>query len=287
MRLLILLLILLPTAYSQAGDARKPVARSRILWPEPAGAVDLELAPGYVTSVRFPDSVTSIVVGDPANFKAEHSPGEPRVVFFKPLSTVAMQSNALIITSSGQQFSFTLSSAGKSEADPVDYFVEFRESPPSLIVASDLGLTTTSPPDAIATQLERQRGRAFPKADAADWAAFVGSTIEDSQKMLVAFSILNRSDAEMEILPPQVELSNAPRGGRQMLKSEPILVSQYRLSSRRLAPGERADGVLLFMRQSFKEEKEQLELRLAQADKVDRPLLLELPFNASESGELP
>jgi hypothetical protein len=43
-------------------------------------------------------------------------------------------------------------------------------------------------------------------------------------------------------------------------------------------PGERSDGVVVFERPAFKESSERLELRLAQADRVDHPILLPLPF---------
>ena len=40
----------------------------------------LHLAPGYTTPVKVPEEVSSVVIGDPASFKAEHSDSEPRLV---------------------------------------------------------------------------------------------------------------------------------------------------------------------------------------------------------------
>ena len=52
------------------------------------GAVTvLHLAPGYTTSVRLPEEISSVVIGNPASFKAEHSEAEPRLVFFKPTTS--------------------------------------------------------------------------------------------------------------------------------------------------------------------------------------------------------
>jgi len=63
----------------------------------------LHLAPGYTTSVKLPEEVSSVVIGDPASFKAEHSDSEPRLVFLKPITEQPADSNALITTKSGQE----------------------------------------------------------------------------------------------------------------------------------------------------------------------------------------
>ncbi len=57
------------------------------------------------------------------------------------------------------------------------------------------------------------------------------------------------------------------------------------MTARRLAPGERADGVVVFERPAFKESTEKLALQLAQADQVDHPILLPVPFTAATQGE--
>jgi len=50
-------------------------------------------------------------------------------------------------------------------------------------------------------------------------------------------------------------------------------------------PGARADGVVLFDRPNFKESTEKLFLQIAQADEVDRPVLIRLPFTPPISGD--
>jgi DNA-binding TFAR19-related protein (PDSD5 family) len=55
-------------------------------------------------------------------------------------------------------------------------------------------------------------------------------------------------------------------------------IRDYKLSTTRLEPGARADGVVVFDRPNFKESTEQLFLQIAQADQVDRPILIRLPF---------
>ena len=47
------------------------------------------LAPRYVTAIRMPEPINSVVVGDPASFSAEHSDREPQLVFVKPITAKA------------------------------------------------------------------------------------------------------------------------------------------------------------------------------------------------------
>jgi hypothetical protein len=57
------------------------------------------------------------------------------------------------------------------------------------------------------------------------------------------------------------------------------------MTTRQLAPGERADGVVVFERPAFKESSEKLQLQLTQADRVDHPIVLPVPFTANSQGE--
>ena len=56
----------------------------------------LHLRTGYVSSVRVLEEISSVVLGDPGGFKAEHSEAEPQLVFFKTTSAKPAQTNALI-----------------------------------------------------------------------------------------------------------------------------------------------------------------------------------------------
>jgi hypothetical protein len=56
------------------------------------------------------------------------------------------------------------------------------------------------------------------------------------------------------------------------------------MTTRRLAPGARADGVVVFERPSFKESSERLLLAVAQAEEVDRPVLAPIAFVAPVMG---
>ena len=59
---------------------------------------------------------------------------------------------------------------------------------------------------------------------------------------------------------------------RKAIKAEPVAIKDYRITSRRLAPGARADG------------REKLLLAVAQAEEVDRPVLAPIAFVAPVSG---
>jgi len=103
-----------------------PQAHIVSLTLDPQSVTVLHLHPGFVSSVRLPEEVSSVILGDPAAFKGEHSEAEPRLVFFKPVSPKASKSNALISARSGREVSLTLVSDGASaHSEPVDYILEY------------------------------------------------------------------------------------------------------------------------------------------------------------------
>jgi hypothetical protein len=267
------------------------------------GTVTLvHLAPGYTTSVKLPEAVSSVVIGDPASFKAEHSDSESRLVFLKPITEQPAESNALITTKSGQEVTIHLVSPGKTEQDPkVDFLVQYRP-PHSLLVGADRQsflIADTRPiappassldssphrPDPVADALEAQQGISTPAWQGKELRTVVGASVSQGRQTIVGFSILNDTKQAIELLPPQIELVGSARGNKgKQIKAEPIPISEYRMTSRRLAPGQRADGVVLFERPAFKESSEKLELQLARADQVDRPILLPVQFTAASQG---
>lgn len=260
------------------------------------------LSPGFTTGVRMPEAINSVVVGDPAKFKAEHSESESRLVFLKPLTTKPAESNALITMKSGQEVSLHLISAGiVTNADPrVDFFVEYRR-PQALLIENSgqsfflpetqpiLPLNLDSPhsavakPDWIAEALGQQTASS-PVWQGKELMAAIGDSVRQREQTVVGFSLVNRSKTVVELLPPQLEISGRSGKGGKQTRAEPIPLMEYRMTTRRLAPGERSDGVVVFERPPFKESSERLELRLAQADQVDHPILLPVPFIAMGQG---
>ena len=113
-----------------------PQARIVNLSIDPAQVVVLHVRPGYVSSVRVLEEVSSVVLGDPGAFKAEHSEAEPQLVFFKATSAKPAQTNALITTRGGHEISLSLVSQGKSDHSEVVDYVLNCERPHSFLITS-------------------------------------------------------------------------------------------------------------------------------------------------------
>ncbi len=91
----------------------------------------VHLRPLYTTAIHLPETVTSIAVGAPTLFAAEHSKDEPRLVFVKPTTHDPAESNLLVALSSGRTLSLTLISSGDMGSSvPVDYVVDYSNPQP-------------------------------------------------------------------------------------------------------------------------------------------------------------
>ena len=75
--------------------------------------ITLRLSPRVATSIRMPEPVNSVVIGDPEHFQAEHSEHEPELVTVKPVSAAPAQTNLLITTTLGHQLNLLLISSGQ------------------------------------------------------------------------------------------------------------------------------------------------------------------------------
>src|SRR5436190_16778795 len=98
------------------------------------------LAPRYVTAIRMPEPINSVVVGDPSSFSAEHSDREPKLVFVKPITPKVAQTNLLISSTRGMQTSLLLVSRGelKEEGQPsVDFLMRYKPAGQFLIQPAD------------------------------------------------------------------------------------------------------------------------------------------------------
>jgi hypothetical protein len=60
-----------------------------------------------------------------------------------------------------------------------------------------------------------------------------------------------------------------------------LAVVDFRLSRRRIGPGERADGVVQFERPPYKRSMETLFLQMAESGAVDKPALAPIGFGVS------
>ena len=310
------------------------------------------LAPRYVTAVRMPEPINSVVVGDPASFSAEHSDREPCLVFVKPITTKAAQTNLLISTTRGLQASVLLVSRGetKEEGQPaVDFLMRYKpagqfmiqpaDSPSTMIpqtitvgstatVSSASGLSApvvlasltarglskggpaSLPAAANSTKLDRtalddlldrQRRAPLPVLYGQKPGISppgkelvktgVSEVIDQGSEVVVLFSAMNVQDHAVELMPPQIQLGGMKKSGKIVRKSrwstaEQLPITDFRISRRRLGPGERADGVVVFKRPSFKQSTETLFLQMAESGAVDRPALAPIGFGISSFREV-
>jgi hypothetical protein len=130
--------------------------------------------------------------------------------------------------------------------------------------------------------------RIYPedKNASADLSASIGRCVQTGDNVTLSYSVLNRSERWIEVLPPLLEFNNptsTKKNGKVDKKhpealAESLPISDYRMSKTKLAPGERMDGALEFVRPGFKFRKERLLLQIANASEVDTALLVPVPF---------
>ena len=283
-----------PSRFPATNDVAPVISKLTI---SPDTVTDLRLKPFYAATIRMPEAVSSVVVGAPTLFLAEHNEHEPDLVVVKPTTSDPAASNLLIATKSGLVVSLRLLSEGSASgiAKPVDFVLTYKRRGSFLIGAIDdaqpaPARATTSAPTPYELALREQMHVASPawKDNSAAIAASMGMVTSDGDDVLAAFSVLNTSGHWVEILPPQVELANPNAKGKNSTEdgntkkvlADQVAIREFRFTEQKLAPGGRADGVVRFERPDFKQQQEHLQLVLATSDAVNRPLLLELPFTA-------
>ncbi len=137
LRWLIPIAVLIPLRISAADT---PVgARVATITINPREVTVLHLRPEFESTIRMPEEITSVILGSPGEFKAEHSEGEPEYVYVKPITKEPAQSNLLIATRSGQHVTLELVSDGDgvmNQSQPVDFLIEYRASR-SFLIADD------------------------------------------------------------------------------------------------------------------------------------------------------
>jgi hypothetical protein len=314
LRWLIPVAVLIPLHLS-ASDA--PVgARVATITINPREVTVLHLRPEFESTIRMPEEITSVILGSPGDFKAEHNEGEPEYVYVKPIVKEAAQSNLLIATKSGQHVTLELVSDGASVTNPtqpVDFLIEYRMARSFLISAdlgslemrsapakeperslsggnTRLGLAPLSSLDEAFKLQETLNAPKWTKWGDKQFETSIGDMRQLSNQTMISYSILNSSNEPIEIVPPQIQITGRKATKKKKKEGKGIISDQleirdYRLSTTRLEPGERADGVVVFDRPNFKESTEKLFLQIAQADQVDRPILIHLPFTPPISGD--
>ncbi len=276
----------------------------------------LHLRPEFESTIKMPEEITSVILGSPSEFKAEHSEGEPEYVYVKPITKEPAQSNLLIATKSGQHVTLELVSDGSDpsqQVQPVDFLLVYRTARSFLIAAdpADMELSRAAAKDPVPNGSGSVADlRSVPHSsldeefieqesvNAPRWTKWEDQQIETSigdmrqwnNETVISYSILNNSDRPVEIVPPQIQITERKATKKKNKEGKGIISDQleirdYRLSATRLEPGARADGVVVFDRPNFKESSEKLFLQIAQADQVDCPILIRLPFTPPISGD--
>ena len=313
------------TALAFAQTQIKPIVSQRTV-NEQVNIV--RLAPHYATAIRLPEAVSSVVVGDPVKFLAEHSEKEPMLVLVKPISEDATESNLLVTTVKGRHLSFLLRNEGPLARSPVDLVMNYRAAGSFLVEESAVGTAEVSrteeilpmrpvafgqtpnrglrsarvatdrtvEPDVLTQLLERQQRAKLPALYGMRTATLSGKrdaikigiseVVDQGREVVVLFSVVNMQTNAVEILPPQIQLAGKlqkgfPVKGNHWGTSQQLAVKDFRLARRRIGSGERADGVVVFSRPSFKQSNETLFLQIAESGAVDKPALAPIGFGVS------
>jgi hypothetical protein len=300
---------LLPAQTKIAGN---PNITRTVFEDQPA---TLLLAPHVTTTIRLPDPVNSVIVGDSNLFQAEYSPNEPLLVFARPVTSIVGQSNLVISTSRGRQYILLLRSLGPSAGDggaKVDLFVTCRAAggffiedtfpataiPETIRLGSsgDLGSDRNDnrlPKNEGALGLyeivRRQHGQPVGNLFGDRVRVSIGEVMEESSRLIVPFSVISRASEVIELVPPQVQLSGQTKPGifrrSRYTTVQQLPVETYRLSQRRIGPGERVDGVVVFERPAIKQSSERLLLQIADSAAIDQPTLATIHFRPTKPPE--
>jgi len=330
--------------------AQVPQVEPRVLTKtEVEGKVTVvEVAARFVTAIRLPDAVNSVVVGDPTEFQVEHSDREPKLVFVKAITKKPSETNLLISTATGHEVSLLLVNRGDSSPDlgTIDFLVTYESRNgffvgpsgfPFALVGATVPLTqsggiATDGAQAISKVTARSStvsavtgssAPAFPDVARSDVAnsnldnlleqqesaplpvlygehiaeestsgdrvrAGVSRVIDGGEQVIVLFSVVNPTKHAVLLMPPQVQLGGRTASGKGRKKwatAEQLPIEDFRLNRRRLGLGERADGVVVFVRPPYKQSTETLLLQVAESGAVDRPALAPIGFGVSSSWE--
>ncbi|HUD75189.1 MAG TPA: hypothetical protein VMQ76_08965 [Terracidiphilus sp.] len=311
LRWLVPIAILYSLRMLAAESAVKP--RVATITINPSEVTTLHLRPEFESTIHMPEEITSVILGSPGSFKAEHNEGEPEYVYVKPITKEAAESNLLIATKSGLHVTLELISdevGASGSALPVDFLIEYRTSRSFLIAGSAGAEHTRVEPTGIASYSAPPRISAAAKplsaideeyelqmrVNAPGWTKWEGKQIETSlgdirqwsNQTVISFSIFNASPLPVEVVPPQIQISGRAvkkkKKEGKSLTADQLQIREYRLSTTRIEAGARADGVVVFDRPNFKQSTEKLFLQIAQADQVDRPILIRLPFTPPIAG---
>jgi hypothetical protein len=145
----------------------------------------VEVVAHFVTAIHLPEPVNSLAVGDPAVFQVEHSEHEPELVLVKVLTERAAETNLLISSIHGRQFSLLLVSRGNAATPTkVDFVLRYKPAG-SFLVEPDVV------PFPVVGQIT-----AVAKAESASIAG------TDKDPSVLPTALETNTSKEMNIVPP-------------------------------------------------------------------------------------
>jgi hypothetical protein len=305
-----LLIIFCGSLSAQSGNDRLGKPARIVFEGQPA---TLSLAPHLTTTIRLPEPVNSVIVGDSNLFQVEYSPEEPLLVFAKPATATSVASNLVISTAGGRQFVLTLKNLGNVITESgVDLLVYCRpagilfieDTFPTALISETLRIESSAVDDLGSRSTEFDLGDTEQLDDLVNrqsrWPlgnlqgdrirVGIGQVLEQGSRLIVSFSVVNSSAETIEIVPPQVQLANQTTSGvfrrTRWNTVQQLPVDVYRITDRRLGPRQRVDGVVTFERPAIKQSTEHLFLQIADSAAVDQPVLAPVSFRATnEMGE--
>jgi hypothetical protein len=275
----------------------------------------VRVAQHVTTTIRLPEPVRSVVLGDSNAFQAEYSPNEPLLVFVRPTASAQAQTNLVISTVYGRQFILLLKSLGTSANEietAVDLLVTgkaaelhfIEDAFPSSVISETVALNRASGarprPETNKTIvqsesesgsrldeiLKRQRQAKMERLYGEGIRVGIAAVSEDGQRLIVPFSVLSSKSKPAELVPPQVQLSGPTKPGvlrhHRSAVAEQLPVETYQMTGRRLDPGGRIDGVVIFERPRVKQSTEELLLEIADSAAIDQPTLAPIPFRPTK-----
>ena len=292
---------------AQTQNAQNRNGSKRVFEGQPAS---IRLAPHVTTTIRLPEAVNSVVLGDSNRFQAEYSPKEPLLVFARPTASDIAETNLVISTVFGRQFILILRSLGVStdQSPGVDLLVTcqaaavrfIEETSPSGLISETPNLGSAPHPGSPGTAsgsdgrnrlavdeiLKRQRNQRMDKLYGDRIHVGIGQVSEDGPRLIVSFSVFSPKSEPAELVPPQIQLSGQTKTGMfrriRWTTVQQLPIQRYQLTRRKLNPGERVDGVVIFERPPIKQSTERLLLQIADSAAVDRPTLAPIRFRPTK-----
>jgi hypothetical protein len=310
MKFVWVLIILSAVVSAQGGQ--QPYAPAKVVIENRPAVVQLDSR--LTTTVRLPEPVNSVVLGDSTLFHAEYSTNEPLLVFVRSLSATSARSNLVISTTRGRQFVLILSAVdGASEkTEKADLLVTCKAS-------GGLFIEDTFP-DALIAEVARIAGHGpsqqevvIPRSESSDdlpslealvdrqrktplsglvgdrVRVSVGQVIEQGAQLIVLFSVAGPDSAAVELMPPQVQLAGRTNSGilrrTRWTTAQQLPVQRYVITTRKLSAGGRADGVVVFERPTLKQSTQELLLQVADSAAIDKPALAPISFRSTDPSE--